>query len=649
MEYCLLNRLWKVWMDLEKEWKVLILLMVGLYILMWRGTTIPTEDTVVYDRLFAQKPAQIDPQAPPIELLGEWEQTDQYWIPKNKDATLSFTIDEGPWRRIALNLNGDIDQFWSLRVGREYQSLYMPKLDPGREIVLDGEKFPPMMISSSPINIRLSPHGDLKPDCRLARVGVHLSANMIHQPGMPLPALLLGPWLPIALALFLRNAGRRTFKQGALIGGLAGIAMAYLATIEPQTTAYITAGTVAFFLGATVAGTFRGYTAIKNGEEEEGKFYWKTIQWTALGAIVGISLWTRWEQFVTWRFASLLPDAMGYREIALTGSFYQTALDMAPFVREPLFPALLRGWYLFAPHTETAGRLFALLLGVVPPVLTFVVGRRLFSPFVGIAAGAMMAFNPIIAKGSIEILRDDLLTSLFLALICVVVYAGKKTFLRAILFGLIGALLGLTRLNCIFLVVPLMALEAWRSNWRWRELGIALGLSILPLVPHLIYNANIGGGNILYSSDVHTRYYLNFLMIGQDGFPATLAAWNANPYEGGVVGATAFLKYLSPLTVIAMIVRGYFRIFCLEYPHGFLFFGKELLMVFGLIGAWSVWTRWRELWWVYLWFVVFMLPISFIAAIHLDIRLAQPAAPIILFTWALGIQQTWEWTRRKKV
>ena len=193
-----------------------------------------------------------------------------------------------------------------------------------------------------------------------------------------------------------------------------------------------------------------------------------------------------------------------------------------------------------------------------------------------------------------------------------------------------------------------MVLEAWRSNWRWRELGISLGLSILPLIPHLIYNANISGGNILYSSDVHTRYYLNFLMIGQEGFPTTLADWNADPYQGGVVGATAFLKYLSPLTIIAMIVRGYFRIFCLEYPHGFLFFGKELLMAFGLVGAWSAWTRWRELWWVYLWFVVFMLPVSFIAAIHLDIRLAQPAAPIILFTWALGIQQVWEWTRKKK-
>ena len=84
--------------------------------------------------------------------------------------------------------------------------------------------------------------------------------------------------------------------------------------------------------------------------------------------------------------------------------------------------------------------------------------------------------------------------------------------------------------------------------------------------------------------------------------------------------------------------RGLIMIFAFEYPHAMLFEGNEIVMAFGLLGIWGWWKYRRTAWVAIPWYLWVMAPVALIATITLDYRLASPATPIILWTWALGVE-----------
>ena len=632
-----LNAIRHKWRNASGEAKFHIVLGVGLFFFLAWVTPIRWADPLNWDKVYTIRPYM--EESPRFSLDGEWERSPQAFLARDKTATLRIETDRGPWRSIRLMINGDIDARWTVRLRRAYSGFTLLNVKPGEEIRTGTEEFSALAFSDEPIQVSLSPRNPPQGGARLDRVMVRLTAEEARGDPASIPGLLIGPLVPLGLALFLSRAGRRNFRQGTILAGLAGVALAGTVPGFPRALDFLWAAGTSFFLGTATASAFQAWRSHSAQKPEAAARQIRLAELCAIVSIMSIALWTRWDAFLDMWSLPPLPDAKGYLQIAREGGFYQTLQDHAPFIREPLFPALIRWWYELAPNSVTSARLLCMLIGLIPVGLTWFAGRRLFSPVVGLLAAAAMALNPILAEQSVSVLRDDLLIALFLALICVVVYTGQHPWWRAALFGLAGAGLVLTRVGSLFLLLPLGAIEAWRRRWRLNEIGLAAALVLLPVLPHLALNARQGDGDFLYSANVHTRYYLNRANIGEPGFPATMEEWEADPYAGEAAGSAALIGRAPLHQVIPATAWGYINIFAFRYPHGHLFFGHEWLMIFGLFGAWGLWRRLREIWWLIAWFLIFLFPIAVIAPIHLDYRLSTPAAPFILWVWALGIQE----------
>lgn len=620
---------------LAPEWKFHAVMAAGLLVFFSAMIQPDWSDPLFEDAVYTFKPYQTHET---LELAGDWEVDSGAYRAKGQLSEFHFTTEEGPWQSVRVMLNGDVSDRWSVRLARDFSSFLTKGVRPGEEFVVTPEEFSALAGSNSPIQIRISPSKVQGRDAALARVSIRAVAAAPENPPPPVPAIVYTPLLPLALALFLSAAGRRSFRQGTIAGGLLAIAAAAFSVRDPRVFDAMWLGTAGLFLGVSASAATRGWAARLKKEQEEASARFLTAELAAVAGLIGLGLWTRWNELLGLRTMPLLPDAIGYLEIARRGTFYETLQAHAPYIREPLFPALIRIWYALLPESAISARVYTLFLGMIPVILAWAAGRKLFSPFVGIAAAFLMAANPFLSRLSASVLRDDVLSGLFLALICVVVYTGSRPYIRSAGMGIIGGLLSLLRLGNIFLMVPLTLIEAVRKRWNPLEILLVFALAVPVLLPHLAFNFKTSGGDVLYSSNVHARYYYNRLHIGEEDAPATLAAWEKDPYAGQSTGIGALFQDVSPIGAAWRIVRGYIKIFLFEFPHGHLFFGHETAMIFGLFGAWVLLREWRRLWWLPAWYIIFMFPVAVIASIHLDFRLAAPAAPMILWVWAAGLE-----------
>lgn len=598
-------------------------------------------DPDIHDEIIVVYPVQGRMTTDTLTLLGDWNVSDRGATPAQPGASLKVTPPGGPWQRVHLTINGDVSGEWGVRLARDFHRNTFLGIKPGVGRIFEGEQLPGAPIGWDPIDVEIFPTGE--GTHLVNRVVVRLVAETeFLEPA--LPGIVVGAFLPLLLAAFFRYAGRRTSRQAVLTGGIFGSVAVLLSAWSPDTIPYVWAAGTAFALGAASGALFKMIQARKAGDEARAGEMYIAFQALALAGILAFALQARWEVLKDQWSIPLSPDAIGYLEIAFYGTFYETLQTQAPWIREPLFPAWLRLWFSFAPETMTSARVSGIPIALAVVTLLFFVGRKLFNPWVGLLAAAVYAVNGFAAIESIRVLRDDLLVAFLLALACCPLYLREDRWGRAIAWGLLGAGLGLLRINALFLAIAFGGWEAWRRRWHPGEIILALGLALVPVIPHLVYNARVSGGDWMYSSNVHTMYYYNNLMIGREGFPKTTGEWEADPYVGEVIGSGILLREPSVPVAFARTMKGFTRVFLKDFPHYRLLNGSWLLMIFGVVGFWVLLNR-REVWWFYIWSVLFMAPVAIIAAIRFDHRLALPAAPAILFAWAAGVWQVAIWLR----
>lgn len=332
-------------------------------------------------------------------------------------------------------------------------------------------------------------------------------------------------------------------------------------------------------------------------------------------------------------------DAAGYVEIAqLGGGLYETAMSKAPWVREPLWPWVLRGWFLVFPETNSSAMVCSICVSVAGMIVSAIVGWRVFGFFPGLVGVAALAFTPEWIGMSVRVLRHDLVLLLILAGLGLKTWKSldRWKYGRGCVWGLWASLMMLTQFSFLLFIGPMLLWEALRTRWRPVEYALAAGFLVLLITPHLIFNMRFqNSGDPLFSSSIHTLYYYNKENLGKPGFP-TAAEFRVNPYVGERMSTAAFFfKHHSFLEVVKLHLKGYWNLFVWVQPRIYLFRGIEWLMLPGLLGGIEMVRRGKL--WVALVFAFAVLPLAFIAGLGADLRLGMEATIFVAWVWGLGL------------
>lgn len=238
-------------------------------------------------------------------------------------------------------------------------------------------------------------------------------------------------------------------------------------------------------------------------------------------------------------------DPFSYLTIARSmGSFYE------PSAREPLFPALTRVAVSLAGGHDIGINFLSALASALGCAAIFALGSRILSPWSGLLAAGLWAFEWQVTSFSVEGWRDDLF-SLQVAL-CAALLVGlyqKAGRLGAGLLGVIGGLTLLTRLSAFTFLAPglfaAILLPGARSRAeRLRAGGIALAGMLLLAGPFMASCA-LGYGDPFYSVNVHAAFYQRRAGLPGGSGSSALAflARSHSPWEfleTGFVGLTSY-------------------------------------------------------------------------------------------------------------
>ncbi len=159
--------------------------------------------------------------------------------------------------------------------------------------------------------------------------------------------------------------------------------------------------------------------------------------------------------------------------------------------------ALLHVWIRWFGTSLSSMRMPSMILGIAAVALTWFVGRRLFSPAVGIVAAALVALHPLEIFSSNEMRMYPLLTVLALISTWLVYRAVEVPDdpWRWVGYGLVTALLAYTSYYAA-LLVPAQALWILVSLPRRQaiaRLGLAAGVALACYLPWLPVLATLGG------------------------------------------------------------------------------------------------------------------------------------------------------------
>lgn len=611
-----------------------------------------------------------------VRLEGDWQRDRDGLspVPGAERPAVVVHVPEGYWDRADLLVVGAPQSTWSVRLRRTttdaqtgapqiVSSMPLRELRNERRATIEGTGIPspesgaPMLLSIEPRDMGRAAGGEFP---LLRRVEVRFTSDLFNDT-LHLPDVVAIALMPLLAGMLLRVAfGFRATR--AAMGGLGiGLLLLVLKMRAPEGEGFAW-GLAAGIAGAGAANSAfaaMGWRARSRRTVDASPAEWRTAAYAlAVVALVLIALGTRWQAFDELRRVDLGWDASGYVQIAQKGGApYATTQDFAPWVREPLFPWLLRAWFAVAPDAQASARFAALLLSVAAVAAVFAVGCRLFGPFVAIVAAGWLAFDRSWASMGVSVLRLDATVLLMMAAIAAatlpkVAENRRVAWVHPLALGAACAGLVLLRISALLFAAFAVAWEAARRRWHWHAVALAAAIIIVPLLPHLWFNYHYNdSGDPFYSSTVHSRYYLNRENIGRPGFPTTMSEYHADPYAGEAMGTAKYLfgHHTIP-QLVAGHVRGYWTLFVWGSPRVQLFGGHEWLMLPGLLGFWVMVRRGK--WWVLLWFVVAAFPYAFITSVHHAWRLGGEAHVVVLWIWALGVQQAavwaWEHVRKKR-
>ena len=198
------------------------------------------------------------------------------------------------------------------------------------------------------------------------------------------------------------------------------------------------------------------------------------------------------------------------------------------FFRAPGYPYWLGSIYALFGHSYLAVRIIQHLLGMVSLVLLFLLGRRLFSPAVGMVASLLAFLYPVLMYFEGQLLFDWFLT--FLCLLWVFIFLVTRERKAMGLWFVVSALFGLicvTRPTFLPLAIPLFVYPIWehfkRTGARFAvRLGvvIAAGLAIT-ILPVTLRNYIVGKDPVLVASQGGINFYIGN-NPGADGYTARM-------------------------------------------------------------------------------------------------------------------------------
>lgn len=562
---------------------------------------------------------------------GEWIESDGTLRPADEWTMLRAVFPGGTWDTFHLKLRGSGE--WSARLQCGTERLTLPRITPGddRTTHLQFKE-----AASELLVLEITPAaGSVGAELRL--VDARLSLEAVNQipNGAGALVIVLFPWGAFCFSRVVsRWSERKSLVLAMALGAVAGLAARGEASILSGM-----APTVVVLGLATVLSAWRRGLLEKEGTRQ-------LVCWGAVVALLAAALATRWDGFELARRLPLRPDAEGYLAIvARGGGLYATELAAAPWIREPLWPWVLRVTKLGLPDSSAAMQFFSMILSLVPVVLTWLLARRWMHPLGALLAAGVLAVNREWGDLAAAVLREDLALALLLGVGLLHGHMPESPKLQGAAAGLLTGALAMLRLG--YLPFALMGLLwiGWRARWRWETWGIALGIFLLPLLPHLVVNHRLHG-DALYSVNVHTVFYANREFAGKPGWPSREEV-RADPYAGGPVSLGTYVRELGFAAPVTRVAQGMMFGAGRDFTRGVLFPGAKWWLLPLLPGfLWLLWDR-RALPFA-LWTGSFALPAAFVWIAGVDWRFWTPVAPMVAMLWGAGITEPIRWIAARR-
>jgi hypothetical protein len=231
----------------------------------------------------------------------------------------------------------------------------------------------------------------------------------------------------------------------------------------------------------------------------------------------------------------------------------------AAHVREPGFPAATRLALALSGDEDVGVSIASITFALLAIVATYMLGRQMGSPIVGLAAALALAIDARAVIWSVGGWRDEMFA--FFAVLSAWAWlrlAQHATYDRALVAGLASGGALLTRITSFALLVPPIVFLLARQD-RDRLLphvALAAGIMLAAIAPFMI-NCAIATGDPLYAINNHTDFYLK-----REGV--------ANPDPISAVAYT-FGKFARPLAATDTMVAGVFA-----YPFNNKWVGLDL-------------------------------------------------------------------------
>jgi len=377
------------------------------------------------------------------------------------------------------------------------------------------------------------------------------------------------------------------------------------------------------------------YLALQKCKEKRGEI----IAFIFFGLILLIGFSNRWDANIIFEGVKLEYDEEDYLKIATKFSkgLFDTATDRPPWVREPLFIWILKLGFLVLPETAEGLRMISLIISLISIFAIYHFGKKHFGIFSAIGASFLVAtIQPLINFGVLG-LRFDLFILVIILFLSSVIQTNK-TFKQSFLTGVLAGLNMLVRITALVYILPLTIFFAIKNRWKLSHLLISLILPLILVSPHLIFNYKFQGSkDILFSSNIHTRFYRNIEFAGKQGFPSAEEV-KKNPYLGP---QTSTFKYLflehSPSQVIYGFFRGGVRIFLTKFTYEILFTKNNILLTVYILGM--IGLIFSKNWWLFIVYFFLSFPVLYVANLPINERLILYLAPFQF----LGMFVGWDW------
>ena len=200
-------------------------------------------------------------------------------------------------------------------------------------------------------------------------------------------------------------------------------------------------------------------------------------------------------------------DVRSYLDRAATMS-PRTFYD--PFFREPFYVVLVKLFVSLSGGREIGVLLQSLFFSIAVLPLVFVLATRWVGRWWAVAALVPLVLHEWLV---FEAPSGYRLSAYVFFLLCftasVFVPTGKRRWPRAVLSGVLGAMVCLIRLSGASVVVPMLLLGGWdtRKDGGWQACGIALLTMTVLVGPYLVscYRAH---GDPFYAISFHTEFWL---------------------------------------------------------------------------------------------------------------------------------------------